>query len=79
MEIAVPWKCLSNFLRTLDISLINCEKYLILTLPQNCVITSKAKRDYDSNAGLAIAHISNPRNATFKIGDTKSYVSVLTF
>ena len=67
MEIAVPLKCLSNFSRTLDIPLINCEKYLILTLSQNCVITSKARRDYDSNADHAIAHVSNPRNATFKI------------
>ena len=31
IEIMVPLKCLSNFWRTLEISLINCEVELILT------------------------------------------------
>ena len=79
MEIPVPLKCLSNFSGILDIPLINCEKYLILILSQNYVITRKAKRNYDADAGLAIAQISNPTNATFEIRDTKLYVSVVTF
>ena len=43
-EIAMPLKCLSNFWRTLDIPLINCEVSLTLTWSANCVITSLEKR-----------------------------------
>ena len=35
----VPLKCLSNFWRTLEIPLINCEANLILTWLSTCVIT----------------------------------------
>ena len=35
-KIAVPLKYLSNFRRTLEISLINCEINLILAWPENC-------------------------------------------
>ena len=37
-EIMVPLKYLSNFLRTLETSLINCEVNLILTSSADCVI-----------------------------------------
>ena len=40
VEIMVPLKYLSNFLRTLEMSLINCEINLILTWSTNCVIVS---------------------------------------
>ena len=40
VEIAVPLKYLSNFWRTQDIPLINCEVPLTLTWSENCVITS---------------------------------------
>ena len=40
VEIVVPLKYLSNFWRTLDIPLINCEVSLTLTVSENCVITS---------------------------------------
>ena len=40
VEIMVPLKCLSNFWRTLEMSLINCEINLILTLSSTCVITN---------------------------------------
>ena len=43
-EIAVPLKYFSNFWRTLDIPLIICEINLILTLSENCALTSKATR-----------------------------------
>ena len=39
-EIFVPLKHLSNFWRTLDISLINCEIELILTWCKNCVLAN---------------------------------------
>ena len=38
VEIMVPLKCFSNFWRTLEIPLINCEVELILTWSANCVI-----------------------------------------
>ena len=40
VEILVPLKYLSNFWRTLEMSLINCEVELILTWSKNCVIFS---------------------------------------
>ena len=39
VEIMVPLKYLSNFWRTLEMSLINCEINLILTWSSTCVIT----------------------------------------
>ena len=60
VEIMVPLKNLSNFWRTLEMHLINCEVKLILTWSSTCVIT-------------------NSRGAgTFKITETKLYVSVVT-
>ena len=44
VEIAVPLKYLSNFWRTLDMPLINCEVSLILTWSRECVITSMERR-----------------------------------
>ena len=73
VEIAVPLKYLSNFWRTLDMSLINCEVSLILYWSRECVITSTERR--------LIANTrrdTSPRNATFQITDTKLYVPVIT-
>ena len=39
VEIVVPLKYLSNFWRTLDVLLINCEINLILSWSENCVLT----------------------------------------
>ena len=39
VKIAVPLEYLSNFWRTLEISLINCEINLILTWSADCVIS----------------------------------------
>ena len=63
VEILVPLKYSSNFWRTLEMRLINCEINLILTRPTNCVIVS--------------TNVSN-QNATFEITDTKLYVPVVT-
>ena len=62
-EIMVPLKHLSNFLRTLEMPLINCEVNLILTWSSTCVIVST------DNVNEA---------ATFAITDIKLYVSVET-
>ena len=42
VEIIVPLKYLSNFWRTLEMLLINCEVNLILTWSKNCAITNSA-------------------------------------
>ena len=39
-EITVPLKYLSNFWRTIEMPLINCKINLILSWPENCVISS---------------------------------------
>ena len=65
VKIFVPLKYLSNFWRTLDMSLINCEVSLALTWSRNCVLTSKATRDGDPDANPAVDEINNPTNATF--------------
>ena len=63
VEIMVPLKYLSNFWRTLEMPLINCEVNLILTWSSNCVLIATA--------------IQN-QAATFEITDTKLYVPVVT-
>ena len=64
VEIMVPLKYLSNFWRTLEMPLINCEVNLILTWSSTCVIAS-----------VIVAN----QAATFAITDTKLYVPVVTF
>ena len=59
----VPLKYLSNFWRTLEMPLINCEVNLILTWSSRCV--------------LIATNIPN-QNATSAITDTKLYVPVVT-
>ena len=63
VEIMVPLKYLSNFWRTLEMPLINCEVNLILTWSSTCVLIS--------------TNIDG-QNATFAITDTKIYVPVVT-
>ena len=63
VEIIVPLKYLSNFWRTLEMPLINCEVNLILTWSSSCVLIATA--------------IQN-QNATFAITDRKLYVPVVT-
>ena len=63
VEIMVPLKYLSNFWRTLEMPLINCEVNLILTWSSTCVLVSTNVQK---------------QNATFAITDTKLYVPVVT-
>ena len=63
VEIMVPLKYLSNFWRTLEMPLINCEVNLILTWSSICVL---------------IATNNQNQAAIFVITDTKLYVSVVT-
>ena len=62
-EIMVPLKYLSNFWRTLEMPLINCEVNLILTWSSTCVLIATGVQN---------------QNATFAITDTKLYVPVVT-
>ena len=59
----VPLKYLSNFWRTLEMPLINCEVELILTWSRNCVIIS--------------TNVAN-QIPTFTITETNLYVPVVT-
>ena len=63
VEITIPLKCLSNFWRTIEMPLINCEVELILTWSENCVIIS--------------TNVAN-QNPTFTITETTLYVPVVT-
>ena len=63
VEIMVPLKYLSNFWRTLEMPLINCEFDLILTWPADCVVT------YTDVANQV---------PTFTITETNLYVPVFT-
>ena len=62
-------KYLSNFWRTLDIPLINCEVSFTLTWFESCAITSKGYREADPDINPTADEINNPTNATFKIKD----------
>ena len=80
LKIAVPLKYLNNFWRSLDMPLIDCEVSWTLTWSENCVLTDitmqRAKPAQGDNP--AREKIDALANATFKITDTKLYVSVVT-
>ena len=63
VEILVPLKYFSNFGRTLEMPLTNCEVNLISTWSENCVII--------------YANVAN-QNPTFEITERKLYVPVVT-
>ena len=63
VEIIVPLRYLSNFWRTLEIPLINCEVELILNWSANCVII--------------YTNVAN-QVPTFRITETNHYVPVVT-
>ena len=75
----MPLKYLSNFWRSLNIHLINCEVELILSWFKNCVLIDKITRDADYEANPRVSEINNPENAIFQITDTKLYVPVVSF
>ena len=65
-EIVIPLKHLSNFWRSLNILLTNCEVELILTWTKNCAL-----------ADMTVAN-NPPTGLEFQITDTKLYVPILT-
>ena len=80
LEIVVPLKHLSNCWRTLDMPLISCEVSLTLTWFENCVLTDITTQTAVAAQGNNPARpaINGPKNATFKITDTKLYVPIVT-
>ena len=73
-EVVIPLKHLSNFWRSLNIPLINCEVELILTWSKNCVLADMTTRDAEGDNPAIVS----PLVLTFEITDTKLYVSVVT-
>ena len=69
---------MSNFWRSLNIPLINCEIALILTWFKICVSLIKGTRETDYDADPIIYEIDNPENAIFEITDPKLYAPVVT-
>ena len=65
-NVVIPLKYLSNFWRTLNIPLINCEIELILTWSKRCVL-----------ADMTAAN-NPPTESEFQITGTKLYVPVVT-
>ena len=76
-EIFVPLKHLSNFWRTLNILLINCEIELVLTWSKNCVLADMIVR-HAGNNNDPVALVAST-GLEFQITDTKLYVPVVTF
>ena len=78
VKVVVPVKHLSNFLRHLDIPLINSEVEIILTWFKNCVLIDKSTREANYGANPVVYEIDNPENATFKITDVKVFVPAVS-
>ena len=71
-EVVIPLKHLSNFWRSLNIPLINCELELILTWSKNCIL---ADMTVDAAGNPAIVATTG---LELKITDTKLYVPVVS-
>ena len=73
-EVVISLKHLSNFWRSLNIPLFNCEVELILTGSKNCVLADATRRNaQDDNPAIV-----PPRGLEFELTDTKLYVLVVT-
>ena len=70
VKIAGPLKYLSNFLRSLEMPLINCKVELSLKWIENCILTTAAIG--------ANVNATGADSATFKITDAKLYVPIVT-
>ena len=78
VKIVIPLKHLSNFWRSLNIPLINCEIELILTWFKNCVLIDKLTSEANYNVDPDVYEIDNPENTIFQITNTKLHVPVVT-
>ena len=73
-EVVIPLKHLSNFWKSLNIPLINCEVELILTWSKNFVLADMTVKDAQGGNPAIVA----PTGLEFQITDTKLYVPVVT-
>ena len=73
-KVVIPLKYLSNFWRSLNIPLINCEVELILTWSKNCALVDMTRRNAQGNNPATVP----PTEITFEITDTNLYVPVVT-
>ena len=76
-EVVIPLKYLSNFWRTLNIPLINCEIELILTWSKNCALADMTVRAAGNNNDPPA--IVAPTGLEFQIPAAKLYFTVVTF
>ena len=74
VKLVISLKYLSNFWKSLNIPLINCEVELILTWSKNCVLVDMTERDAEGDNPAIVA----PTGLEFKITDTKLYVPVVS-
>ena len=79
VKIVIPLKHLSNFWKSLNIPLINCEVELILTWFKNCVLIDKLTRDADYDENPINCKIDHPKHAIFQIKDTNSPFQLLLY
>ena len=73
-EVVIPLKHLSNFWKSLNILLINCEVELVFTWSNNCVLTDTTVRTAQGDNPAIVA----PTGLEFEITDTKLYLPVVT-
>ena len=71
-EVVIPLK--SNFWRSLNIPLINCEIELILTWSKNCVLADMIERNAQGNNPAIVA----TTRLEFQITETKLYLPVVS-
>ena len=75
-KVVIPLKQLSNFLKSLNIPLINCEVELILTWSKNCILADMTERAAGNNNDPPAIYA--PAGLEFKITDTRLYVVTLS-
>ena len=75
MEVAVALKYLSNFWRSLDLPLINCEVELELTWSKYCLITEISRTTELEGVNPADERLAI--GATFQINNVKLYVTIV--
>ena len=78
-KVVVPLKSLSNFWRSLDLPLINCEIKLDLTWSKNCII-SEISRTFRAVGKPPVGQVSTATTkATFQINNAKLLCSTCHF
>ena len=82
-EVAVPLKYLSNFWRSLDLPLINCEMEIDLSRSKECIkseisITSRIGGNPHARPPVQATEARQTTGATFQTSNAKLYVLVVT-